>query len=471
MKKIKPISFNIQNEQVVIAGMIKTNEFLKKYAKELKPYHFIGSKHRTIFNILKRLVDKNLEFDFDTFETLAREDEEYGGIQYLIKIEKLFDENANIDYHVNILKTDSIKHHIKKRRLEKLIDSLEDPHSELVDINSQLQKIKEDINENFSDGNLLSGENLKVDYIKDYEQRKLETIFIPTGIEGLDKRLAEGMARKKCSIWSARPGMGKTTTMANIALNLIRGVKNSQGDIISEPKKVILVPLETGYISYIDIMVSVLIKERMESEQDSASAIPSKMIGLPLENLIRYSDKITEEEDELVKWAIDEIMNNENLTVTDDPSLSLDKLEVILESGNYDVCIVDLWEKLSDIKIDAGKIAEKLNKTQAIAKAANTHIAIVHQIRRSSEKGKVKKPTMESLKNSGGYEEIADLIVLMHRAKYYNPDLDEDVIEYIIAKQRRGEMNKTVFHDFEGSFGRIGKYRRNYIEAENEEVF
>lgn len=471
MKKVKPISFNIQNEQVVIAGMIKSNENLKKIAKELKPYHFIGSKHRTIFNILKRMVDKNLEYDIDTFETLAKEDEEFGGIQYLIKIEKLFDENANLDYHVNILKTDSIKHHIKDRRLEKLIDSLEDPHSELTDINKQLQKIKQDINENFSDGNLLSGENLKVDYIKDYEQRKLESIFIPTGIEGLDKKLAEGMARKKCSIWSARPGMGKTTTMANIALNLIRGVKNSQGVFISEPKKVILVPLETGYVSYIDIMVSILIKEKMEAEQDPASAMPSKLVGLPLEKLVRYSNQITKKEDELIKWAIDEIMNNENLTVTDDPNLSLDKLEVILESGNYDVCIVDLWEKLSDIRIEAGLIAEKLNKTQAIAKEANTHMAIVHQIRRNNDKGKVKKPTLEQLKNSGAYEEIADLVIFMHRAKYYNPDLDEDVIEYIIGKQRRGEMNKSVFHNFEGNFGRIGSYRKNYTEAENEEIF
>jgi replicative DNA helicase len=99
-------------------------------------------------------------------------------------------------------------------------------------------------------------------------------------------------------------------------------------------------------------------------------------------------------------------------------------------------------------------------------------MAIVHQQRRSSEKGgKNKKPTMEALKNSGAYEEIADLVVFMYRAKYYNPELEEDVIEYIVAKQRRGAMNKSAFHDFLADFGMVGSYRKNYVENTESDVF
>lgn len=467
-KKRKLISFNIQNEQLVLANMIKSNKIRRRLAKELKPYHFIGKKHRTIFNILCRMVEKNLDFDIDTFESLAAEKDEYGGASYVLKLEALYQENANIEHHVNILKADSVKHHIKERRMEKLIDILEDPHSDVSEINQIIDQIKEEVQANFQTTLILSGIELRKNYWKDLQERRKTSIFVPSGIKGLDRWLTEGFARKKCSVWSARPGMGKTTTMANVALNLSRGIKNSKGEIIVEPKKVLIAPLETGHISYLDIMVSVLIKERLEAEAETEqSALPKSMIGMRLDRLVRYSDQLTDQEMSLIKWAMDEIFSNENLCFVDNPALTLDELEAILEEGNYDVCIVDLWERLADIEIDAAKLTKKLTRTQAIAKRCNVHIAIVHQQRRSDSKSKSKKPTMEALKNSGAYEEISDLIVFMYRAKYFDPTLEEDVIEYIIAKQRRGAMNKSAFHNFYADYGMIGEYRKNYVEAED----
>lgn len=467
-EKRKLISFNVQNEQLVIANMLKSTKIRRKLVKELKPYHFIGKKHRAIFNILCRMVEKNLDFDIDTFESLATEKDEYGGASYVLKLEALYQENANIEHHVNILKADSVKHHIKERRMEKLIDVLEDPHSDVSEINQIIDQIKEEVQANFQTTHILSGIELRKNYWKDLQERRKTSIFVPSGIKGLDRWLTEGFARKKCSVWSARPGMGKTTTMANVALNLSRGIKNSKGEIISEPKKVLLVPLETGHISYLDIMVSVLIKERLEAEAEAEqSALPKSMIGMRLDRLVRYSDQLTDQEMSLIKWAMNEIFSNENLCFVDNPALTLDELEAILEEGNYDVCIVDLWERLADIEIDAAKLTKKLTRTQAIAKRCNVHIAIVHQQRRSDGKSKSKKPTMEALKNSGAYEEISDLIVFMYRAKYYDPSLDEDVIEYIIAKQRRGAMNKSAFHNFYADYGMIGEYRKNYVESED----
>lgn len=458
----KLVSFNIANEQLILAQLIKSTKSRKRLTKDLKPYHFIGKKHRAIFNVLGRMVEKNLEYNLDTFESLATERDEFGGLEYLQKLEKLFEENANIEHHVAILKADAVKHHIKERRLEKLIDIIEDPHSEITELTDVIDKIKQEVQQNFTVENLLSGVELRKSYWQDLQERMKESIYVPTGIKGLDRWLTEGLARKKTSIWSARPGGGKTTTMANIALTLARGLKNNKGEVIAEPKKVLLVPLETGHISYIDIMVSVLIKERLESEMDENSALPKTLIGMRLDKLVKDSDKIEKHELDLVKWAMGEIFSNENLTVVDDPHLSLDKLEIILENGNYDVCMVDLWERLSDIEIDAGKITKKLTKTQAMAKTCNVHMALVHQQRRSDGKSKSKRPTMEMLKNSGAYEEIADLVVFLHREKYYNPELEEDIVEYIIAKQRRGAMGKSAYHEFHADFGMVGMHRKDY---------
>ncbi|MDF2615485.1 MAG: replicative helicase [Sedimentibacter sp.] len=471
-EKIKTASFNIQNEMIVLANMIKSTKVRRKLSKELKPYHFIGKKHRTIFNILCRLVEKNLEFDLDVFETLAKDDEEYGSLTYIQKIEKLFQESDNIEFHVNQLKVDSLKAHIKERRLGKLSDAIEDPHSELTKVVEIVDQIKREIAENTSKANMLSGIDLRKGWWKDYQQRKKESIYTPTGISGLDRRLTEGLARTKCSIWSARPGMGKTTTMANIALRLSTGL-DYNGIQLCEPKKVLLVPLETGYVSYIDIMVSMLVKQKIKKELEQKSEImPNGTYGIKLEKLVRYTDQITVEEDKYIKWALDQIFCNNNLVVTDNPSMKLSECETILEENNFDICIMDLWEKFTDIKIDAASIAEKLNKTQAIAKECNTHMAIVQQIKRSEDKKgkKNKRPTIDMLKNSGGYEEIADLIIMMHRERYYDPEIDDDIIEYIIGKQRRGAMNKTAYHIFDADYGIIGDYVKAYSNN-NDDVF
>jgi replicative DNA helicase len=454
---------------IVLANMIKSNKLRRRLSKELKTYNFIGKKHRTIFNVLNRFTEKNLEFDFDTFVSLTKEDEEYGSLVYLQKIEKLFEENCNIDYHINILKTDSIKHHIKEKRLEKLIDVLEDPHSDIEKVNDQINFIKKEITDNFDKTYLISGSDLRKEWWKDYQNRKKETIYVPTGISGLDFRLIEGLARKKCSVWAARPGMGKTTTMANIGLNLIRGIKDDKGEIVCPPKKVLIVPLETGHISYIDIMVTMIVKEKMQIDLKQGI---SALSGITLEKMIRYADQITKDEEKYIKIALDEIFANPNLVVSDNPSMSLNQLEITLENENFDICIIDLWEKLSDVRIEASVIAEKLNRTQAMAKDYNVHMAIVQQIKRNKdEKGKAKKPSIELLKNSGGYEEIADLVIMMHREKYYDPSLQDDVIEYIIGKQRRGVMNKSAYHLFESRFGIIGPRISNYNKAEKEEIF
>jgi len=416
--------------------------------------------------------DKNLEFDIDTFQTLSLDNEEYGGIIYIQKIEKLFEENANIEYHVKLLKTDSVKFHIKERRLTKLLDVVDDPHSDIMQVHEVIDGIKKEISDNFSESKLLKGIELRKSWWQDYQQRKVVSMFIPTGISGLDKRLTEGLARQKCSVWSSRPGMGKTTTMANIALYLSRGVKDEENNYIVEPKKVLLVPLETGHMSYLDIMVSIIVKEKMTAELGNNQVAPGGTVGIPLDKMIRFANKIDSNEEKYIKMALSEIFENDNLVTTDDPEMTLNKLEIILEENNFDVVIIDLWEKLADVRIEASAIAEKLNKTQAIAKKCNTHIAIVQQIRRNpDQKGKIKKPTIELLKNSGGYEEVADLIVLMHREKYYNQELDDDIIEYIIGKQRRGVMNKSAHHMFDAPFGIIGPYVKAYVETNDSDVF
>ena len=101
-------------------------------------------------------------------------------------------------------------------------------------------------------------------------------------------------------------------------------------------------------------------------------------------------------------------------------------------------------------------ISSELDRTQQLAKDTDCHMALIHQTRRGVEKRKNKRPTLEDLKNSGGYEEVADLVVALYRESYYRPNVDQDVLEVGILKQRRGARQGWHFFKFEGAYGRIG---------------
>ena len=87
---------------------------------------------------------------------------------------------------------------------------------------------------------------------------------------------------------------------------------------------------------------------------------------------------------------------------------------------------------------------KKLRRAHILAKELNIHLVLVSQLNRELTKLKIKRPEIQHLKNSGAWEETADNIILLHRSKYYDNDLEDDILELWIKKQRMGERNKMV---------------------------
>ncbi len=82
--------------------------------------------------------------------------------------------------------------------------------------------------------------------MNDIKARLSNSVFVPTGYWELDKDLSEGLARKKVSIWTARPGVGKSTLLANITDRVCHRHKI----------KTIHFPLEMSTIPVIDGMIA-----------------------------------------------------------------------------------------------------------------------------------------------------------------------------------------------------------------------
>jgi replicative DNA helicase len=433
------ILFNAFNEQVVLSTMMHNHGIMKKICRQLSPDDFVGSKHKIIFTGLQRITNSGLEYNEDTLASTVN-GEEFGGFKYIRKVYNNYPENPNIDYHIKILKADTIKFKLKKDQIDLLTEVVDDPSTSVEDVLAYITKMQNQIKSQITSSKTLSGKELKKSYIDDLKTRSEMGLFVPTYLAALDELLTEGLARRKVSVIAGRPGMGKTTLMKELAK---RQVTNGL--------KVLLCSIETGSISVLDAMVS-------------------DYTSIEVRNIIRNTKELSNKEKKLITEAITKLTNNGLLHFNDETTLTLDNLGNILDANTYTIVYIDLFERLYDIQIKPEKLSEKLKIVQAMAKDTNTHMSLLHQIRRFGQpldKIKDKRPNMEQLKNSGGYEEVADLVLGLYREKYYDRTVEEDILEIILMKQRRGMSDKIVGFEFDGRYGRIGKGYRNYAPKNN----
>lgn len=428
-KEVK-IYVDMENEQRILTAMMNDSVVLRELSTGLDEDVFTGKRHKEIFCILRDVEMHNLDFDLEAFSQMGR-GRDYGGLRYLRKLLEAFpDVPKNIDFHVKQLRTDSVKYGLRVGGIQELVDLTEDPTADLDEISDLVGEINRAITGRV-EGEVKSGDRLAEYYLSDVRARLKHSNFVPTGFGWLDEFLTEGLAKKKMSVWTARPSVGKTTVAANVADRLANKYN----------KKVLYIPIEPGTISILDCMVS-------------------DRTGIHLDYIIKRTDELENQKLRKIRDTIYSITGNENLEFWM-KSLTFNQLPSLLRRHKTDVVIYDLWQQMLP-DTEQHTIENHLQKTQRLGQDENVHQMLLHQTKRDVEKRQNKRPTRGDIKGSGGYEERADLIVGLYREKYYDLTQEQDVMELGILKQRRGSLFGVCYYDFEGGYGRIGKERRDY---------
>jgi replicative DNA helicase len=245
------------------------------------------------------------------------------------------------------------------------------------------------------------------------ERRKANVAGLATGLTDLDDIL-DGLKPGQVMIIGARPSMGKTALACNIvdhvAVNLL------------EP--VLLVSLEMGRVEVAERMLA------SRSRVDGYKLRHPAVLGYP--EIQRIGQAETD-------------YRSVPLWIDDSPSRTVLKIAAaarrVKARSGLGLLVIDYLQLIdSDDMRDSRQeqIAKMSRRFKTLARELNVPVLLLSQLNRASEQREDRRPRMSDLRESGAIEQDADVVLLIHRPDYYDPNDQPGVAEVQIAKNRNG---------------------------------
>jgi len=418
----RTLPHNLEAEKCVLGAILINNHAFNQAAEVIDSQDFFRDAHRRIFDKMVGLTDRNEPVDLVTLkDELARSGEldEVGGPAYLAALTDGVPRSANVEYYAKIVK--------EKSTLRQLIQSANDVLVRAYDAEEDADTLLDEAERNIfeiADHRLRSGFVALSDLVagsyqmieKLQEHRGLVT-GVPSGFTDLDE-MTSGFQASDLVIIAARPGMGKTSFVLNIALHC--GI---------EAGKVV------GIFS-LEMSKEQLFMRMLTSEaRIDAHRFRGGYLG----------------ENDYNKLAVaSSRLHDAKVFVDDTPSVGILEMRakarrLKLQHG-LDMLVVDYLQLMQG----RGRFDNRQQELAAISRslkilAKELHIPILalSQLSRATETRGDHRPQLSDLRESGALEQDADLVLFIYREDMYpgdagGPPQQENVAEIIIGKQRNG---------------------------------
>jgi len=431
---IRSMPQNLEAEQSVLGSMLIEKTAIAQAAEVLNAEDFYRDSHKVIFNAIRDLYQKDVPVDMITLIDYLRSTEnleDAGGITYITEISNSIPSTANLLSYIQIVEDKSI--------LRKLIRSsteiIETSYNKQDNVESVIDLAEKKIfnlaeKKNTSDfepmNAVLERGFLEIERLFN---NKGETTGVPSGFKDLDDKTS-GFQRGDMVLIAARPSMGKTTFVLNLA----------QHAALRSGKKVAIFSLE---MSKEQLAYKLLCAE---ANVDMLKLRTGNLDDKDWENIARASGPLA-----AAKIFIDDTAG---VSVMEMRS----KCRRLKMEHGIDMIIIDYLQLMSGSNPEnrQQEVSEISRSIKAIAKEMQCPVLALSQLSRAPEQRADHRPMLSDLRESGSIEQDADLVMFLYRDEYYNKETeDKNMAECIIAKQRNGPVG-TVKLAWLGQYSKFG---------------
>lgn len=441
------IPASLEAEQALLGAILLQPKTYLNIASFLEGGDFFLKRHELIWTALNRLQERGDAIDY---VTLSRELQdmgvldEIGGPAYLTNLVNNTPSSVHAEVYGRLVERTSIRRKMllasdEIRRLavdeELPIDKvIGDAELALFAVsNSQIKREFVPVSEALSD------------YYDEMERLLAAgagAAGLPTGFKALDGLLG-GFQKSDLIVFAGRPGMGKTSWILTVAINVAR-----------RGARVAIFTMEMGVEQMVQRLIS------MET-------------GIRIQQL-RSAD-ISAREHTRFTEAVSRI-SNLPLFIDDTPSITpiemRTKCRRLQHEYGLDIVMVDYMQLMS-----AGRAYEN-NRVQEIsyisrslkelARELKVTILSTAQLSRAVEQRQDKRPQLSDLRESGSIEQDADAVLFLYRDEVYNPDTTEfpNQADVMLSKHRHGPIGSIQLY-FEKSITKFMDVNMKRVDLGN----
>ena len=419
---------NIDAEMSLLGAVLIDDEVIADASEVVAANDFYDKRHATIFGAMMHLYEQHKPIDLLTLTNELKKKDQLdaiGGSAYLSELTNYVPTAAHATSYAEIIGQKAVRRRLIKASGEisemgfdeetSTQELLEKAEAEIFSVSDQSLKqdlvpIESILTESF-------------DRIEELQRNKGQLRGIRTGYRDLDNMTA-GLQRSDLIILAARPAMGKTALVTNLAYNVAT----------IDRMPVLFFSLEMSKEQLIDRMLA------------DASGVDSWNIR---------TGNLSDDDFGKISEAMGE-MAEAPIFIDDTPGLSVLEMRTKARRAAHDqplgLVIVDYLQLMQATGNHNGNRVQEVSEIsrglKLIARELNVPVIALSQLSRSVESRQPPIPQLADLRESGSIEQDADLVSFIYRPGYYEPDNPEvqNITDLIIAKHRNGPVGKVQLY-------------------------
>lgn len=414
---------NLDAETSLLGAILIDSDAIVKIADTISANDFYDQKNSLIYEAIRQLYEKHSPIDVLTVTDQLRSTgnlDMIGGAAYLTELTNYVPTAAHVEQYAAIVAQKAIRRRLIKAsqditafsydEAKSLQELIEEAEAKLFEVSQK--HVKQDI---VSLETILSE---SFDRLDELHKDKGKIRGVPTGFKDLDGILA-GLQRSDLIILAARPSMGKTAFVLNLAHN----IATKAGEAV------LLFSLEMSKEQLVDRMLA------MESGVDAWALRTGNLSDQDFERIGHAMGTLSEAQ----------------IYIDDTPGITVSDLRTKARREMHQrplgLIVVDYLQLMSGGSRFGGEsnrvqeISEISRGLKGIARELNVPLVALSQLSRSVESRSPQIPQLSDLRESGSIEQDADVVAFIYREDYYNRDTErKGITDILIKKHRNGPV-------------------------------